>query len=283
MSLMVLCGCGRLDSIDYSPKVTPEEFLGSQPHMHMRLPAADFILIQPSSTAIVYSVALLTLFVGLYFLRVRSGQQARLWWGVGLLLSGFGALLAGTSYQAFGYEIKCAGREFCTWTSWWEVAYLMFTGAGTNAMLAAVACSCTTALSRRTVFFYAAANATVYVVVVLAGALVPVRFLVSFECLMLAAAPSLVLALTLTGRAYFMHRDTAGLALLGAWVGLAMVMAAYVLAQAMGITQKLWANGFWFTENDVLHTGMILWVLYLAAALPKRVEDCHDPVAGKLP
>jgi hypothetical protein len=275
--LAALHGCGRLDSIDYSPKVTPEEFLGSQPHLHVRLSAVDFMLIQPSSTVIVYFVALLTMAVGLYFLQLRNNQRSRLWWGFGLLLSGFGALLAGTSYQAFGYEIKCAGREFCAWTSWWEVAYLIFTAAGMNAMLVAVACSCTAAKFRRIVSAYALVSAVAYVGAVLTGALVPVRFLVSFECLMLAAVPSLVLALVLTGRVFLMRRDAASLALLGAWAGLVMVMAAYVLAQSMDITHRLAPGGIWFTENDVLHTGMILWALYVAAALPKRVEDYHDP------
>jgi hypothetical protein len=238
---------------------------------------ADFILIQPSSTVIVYSVALLTLGVGLHFLRVRNNQQTRLWWGIGLLLLGFGALLAGTSYQAFGYEIKCSGREFCTWTSWWEVAYLIFSAAGMNAMLVAVAYSCTTGTLRKVLSACAAASAAVYVGVVLTGALVPVRFLVSFECLMLAAAPAVVLAFILTGRFFLERRDPMSLALLGTWAGFVMVIVAYVLALAMGITQKLRTEGIWFTENDVLHMGMILWMLHIATALPRRVEDMRDP------
>jgi len=52
--------------------------------------------------------------VGLRFLLDQRGQQSRMWWGIGLLLTGLGALAAGTSYQAFGYELKCNGRETCT-------------------------------------------------------------------------------------------------------------------------------------------------------------------------
>jgi hypothetical protein len=227
---------------------------------------------------IVYSVSLLlAVGVGLYFLRVRNNQQTRLWWGIGLLLSGVGALLAGTSYQAFGYEIKCAGREFCTWTRWWEVTYLIFSAAGMNAMLVAVTYSCTTGTLRKALSAYAAASAVVYAGVVLTGAFVPVRFLVSFECLMLAAAPAIVLALILTGRAFHERRDRMSLALLRTWGGFVMVIVAYILTLAMGITQKLWTEGIWFTENDVLHVGMILWILHIATALPKRVEDMRDP------
>lgn len=275
--LTALSGCGRLDSIDYSPKITPEEFLGSLPYWHVKFAGADFILIQPGSTVIVYSVALLTMGAGMHFLRLRRGQRTRLWWGIGLLLSGFGALLAGTSYQAFGYEIKCAGRQFCTWTSWWEVAYLIFTAAGMNAMLVAVAYSCTTGTRRKAVSAFAAAGTAVYAGVVLAGAFVPVRFPVSFECLMLAATPAMVLALILTGRAFHECRNPMNLALLRTWAGLVLVIVAYLLAQAVGITQMLWTRGIWFTENDVLHAGMILWILHVAVHLPKTVEDMHDP------
>jgi hypothetical protein len=254
--------CHRLDAIEYEPKVTPEQFLQSQPYLHLRFASLDFTLIQPSSTVMVYAVALLTMGAGLRFLKLRHNQRTRLWWGIGLLLSGFGALLAGTSYQAFGYEIKGAGRAFCTWTSWWEVAYLLFSAAGMNAMLVAVAYSCTTGTLRKTLSAYAATSAVVYTGVVLTGAFAPVRFLVSFECLMLAAAP-----------AFHERRDRMSLALLRTWGGFVMVIVAYIGALAMGITQRLWARGIWFTENDVLHVGMILWVLYIAVALPKAVED----------
>ena len=65
---------------------------------------------------------------GLYFFRIRQGQRSRLWWGVALVLWAAGALLAGTSYEAFSYAIKCAGRPACVWTSGWEVAYLVLSG-----------------------------------------------------------------------------------------------------------------------------------------------------------
>ena len=56
-----------------------------------------------------------------------------------MLLGGLAALAAGTSYQAFGYQIKCVGQETCAWTSWWEVIYLMFQQVSMDAMLVAIA------------------------------------------------------------------------------------------------------------------------------------------------
>ena len=94
---------------------------------------------------------------------------------------------------------------------------------------------------------------------------------------MLAATPSLALALILASRSYCERRDRMSLALLGTWAGFVMVIVAYVLALAMGITQILWTRGIWFTENDVLHVGMILWILRITVALPRTVEDMRGP------
>ena len=109
-----------------------------------------------------------------------------MWWGIALILWGVGALLAGTSYEAFSYAIKCAGRPACVWTSWWEVLYLILSVASVDAMLLAEAYACTTGRWRRALTIYAVVNAAVYAIVVLIGALIPVKFLISFELLILS-------------------------------------------------------------------------------------------------
>ena len=70
---------------------------------------------------LVFLLAGLWVASGVSFLRTRRGQRSRAWLGVALILGGVGAALAGVSYQAFSYELKCAGLELCRLTNGWEV------------------------------------------------------------------------------------------------------------------------------------------------------------------
>ena len=200
-----------------------------------------------------------------------------------MVLWGAGALLAGTSYEAFSYALKCAGRPACVWTSEWEVLYLILSVASVDAMLLAEAVACTVGKWRRALTIYAVANMAVYVVVVLSGALIPVKFLISFELLVLFAAPAIVIFFILNGVRYARLRDDMDLALLGAWTWLALTLGAYFLYLMLGITQTLWARGIWFSENDVLHIGLIVWMIYLARVVARRVKDATEMAAKAIP
>jgi hypothetical protein len=59
------------------------------------------------------------------------------------------------------------------------------------------------------------------------------------------------------------------------------VNAAYYAYWAAGITQTLWQDGegFYFSENDVLHVGYIAWLLYLAFGLGPRLADAPQEPA----
>lgn len=273
LSVLALSGCGQLDSIPFDPPQTPETWLAIQPVADLTIAAQTVILVQPSTTAIVYLLGLLTIGVGLYFWRIRDGQASRRWWSIALLLWGIGALLAGTSYEAFSYQIKCAGRVACIWTSWWEIIYLVLSVASIDAMVMAQAHACATGKPRKRLALYALANLGLYVTAVLIGAFVPIKFLISFELLILAAAPSILIFFSLNGWRYYQQRNPMDLALLGAWAWLALTMAAYFVYLLSGLTQTLWAQGRWFSENDVLHIGLILWMVYLALVVAQRVRD----------
>ena len=272
-SLLASSGCGRLDSIPHSPKQTAESWLEIQPFVNIEIGSKNIVLVQPSSTLFVYLLGALTIGVGLHFLRIRGKHRSRTWWGIALLLWGLGALSAGTSYQAFSYEIKCAGRELCSWTSWWEVVYLVLSMASVNAMMMAEAYSCSAGKWRKVMSLFALVSIALYVVVVLIGALVPVKFLISYELLILVAAPNILVFLVLNGWRYRRLRDDMDLALSGTWIWLSITLGMYFLYLALGITHELWAQGVWFSENDVLHIGLIIWMIYIALVVANRVVD----------
>lgn len=273
ISLLFLSACGRLDSILYSPPHTSQSWLTIQPTLPIKIGALEIIIVQPSTSIIVYLLGIVTIVAGLYFLHIRDDQRSRLWWGVALLLWGLGALLAGTSYEAFSYHIKCAGREACVWTSGWEVLYLLLSVASVDAMLVAVAYSCTVHTGRRALLIYALANLTLYTVLLLVGVLIPVKFLVSFELLIIFAAPTVLILLILNGWRYIKFRLRLDLVLLITWIWLILTLAAYFVYLILEITPALWRGGIWFSENDVLHIGLIIWMLYLALVVAKAVKD----------
>lgn len=242
----------------------------------------DILLVQPSTSIIVYLLGLVTIVAGVYFLRIREGQRARLWWGIALLLWGVGALLAGTSYEAFSYHIKCAGREWCVWTSAWEVLYLLLSVASVDAMLIAVAYSCAEGRGRKALCLYAVANLILYATLLLIGILLPSQFLASFELLILFTGPSVLILLILNGWRYIKFGQRLDLLLFITWIWLVLTLMAYFVYLILGITAALWARRIWFSENDVLHIGLIIWMLYLALVLARQVNDGPQAVLSPL-
>jgi hypothetical protein len=220
-------------------------------------------------------LGLLTIGVGLNFWWLRGDQASRLWEGISLLLWGIGALLAGTSYQAFGYQIKCAGRETCAWTSWWEVIYLMLQQVSMDALLVAIACSCTEGMLQTVLLGYALLSAGVYIIVTFIGGILPVKSLITFELMVWVSTPPFLIMLILNAWRYYRLGTAMDLALVGAWVWLLLILTAYWLYDKLEITPKLWAKGkgIWFSQNDVLHIGLILWMIYIATVVAERVQD----------
>ena len=272
----VISGFSRLESIRYSnPELTPENWCEIQPCMKVKITSREIILTQPTSTFFVYLLGILTIGVGIYFFWIRGSELSRLWWGISLVLWGIGALIAGTSYQAFAYEIKCAGRQSCAWTSWWEVIYLMFQQVSMNAILVAVSYSCTTGSLRLALLVYALVSSVLYVIITLIGGIVPVKSFITFNLMVWVSTPIILLVLILNGWRYYILRDSMDFVLLGTWILLLITSAAYYLYDHLDITEKLWekGTGIWFSQNDVLHIGLILWVIYIATIVADLIKD----------
>ena len=269
---VLLAGCGRLDELQYSPATTPDQWCQQRPCVEV----GDTILNEPLGTVLVFGLALLWLIVGTYFLLTRAGQRSRAWFGLALLLGGVSAALAGISYQALSYVLKCEGLQYCRLTNGFEVGYSLTQAFSVSAMLVAVAYACTTGGTRRGFLTYAGVNAGVYVLVTVIAVMLPSAVLLSFPVLMLFAVPGLVMVIVIAARrrADQMARVILNIALLQI-----LVQAAYFAYYAAGITQTLWddGKGFYFSENDVLHVGMILWLVYVWRALGPLLRDVDAP------
>lgn len=271
LAVLPLAGCARLDELLVTPTVTPAEWCRQRPCVEV----GDVVVAEPTSTVLVFALAALWVAAGVYFAVTRRSQHSRTWLAVALVLGGVGAALAGVSYQAFSYELKCAGRTACVWTSGFEVGYSVTQAASVSAMLVAVSYALASVRGRWAVAWYAAANVIVYAVLAVVGMWLPSRALLSFEVLMLFALPGIVIVIVLAARAYSRNRDALSRSLLWAAVLLVVVQVAYFAYYAAGVTALLWADGtgVWFSENDVLHVGMVLWLVYVTVVVGRTLSD----------
>jgi hypothetical protein len=268
-------GCGRLAELLYEPLTTPQQWCEQRPCITI----GDIVFNEPLGSFLVFLLASLWIGVGIHFLRTRRGQRSRAWLGVALILGGVGAAQAGIGYQAFSYMLKCAGREYCQLTNGLEVGYSLTQAVSVSAMLTAVAYACAAGGLRRALIVYSAVNAAVYILVTIGGVMMPSRTLLSFEILMLFALPGIILVILIAARGIRASRQATNRSLLVAALLLLLVQVAFFSYAAAGITQQLWqgGRGFYFSENDVLHVGMIAWLAYVFAAVGKYLVDYEMP------
>ena len=277
--VLLVSACGRLDELAYEPATTPVQWCQRRPCIAV----GDVVVDEPLGSFLVFLLALLWIGVGVYFLRSRRGQRSRAWLGVALVLGGVGAAQAGISFQAFGYELKCTGREWCLLTNAFEVGYSVTQALSVSAMLIAVAYACTAPGAwRRGLIGFAAVNAVAYGLASIAGVMLPDRTLLSFEVLMLFALPGIALVIAVAGIRQRRSRDPLDRSLVAAAVLLLLVQVAYFSYAAAGVTQQLWRGGagFYFSENDVLHVGMIGWLGYVFATLGTHLRDAEKRPSG---
>lgn len=195
----VLVGCKSLNNLLYLPKTTPEEWCKMRPCVDL----GSFILNEPLGTLLVFLLAFLWIGSGVYFLKDSRGQKSRFWFGISLILGGIGAAQAGISYQAFSYELKCAGLEYCKLTNEFEIGYSLTQAASASAMLSAVALACSKGWFRVGLIWYCILNTIIYLVLTIIGVATLNKVLLSFEVLMLFALPGVLFVLLISGSKYF--------------------------------------------------------------------------------
>ncbi len=260
----------NIEKLKHNPPVRSDQWCENQPCIEW----GDWTISQPTSSVLVYVLALITIWVAYLFLKDHRNQHSRKWWGISLLLGGVGAFLAGTSFQAFGFMIKCSGKTICDLTSWWEIAYNILTVWGAGALLIAIAYSSMNAQAQKWSKAYAFLSSLIYTVVCLVGAFKPNAFMVSFELMILFSLPIYVYIILLHFIQLLKNKSQLVKRFLYCWGILALTLAAYYFYLTTNITQILWTNGIWFSENDVLHVLMIVWCFYIYFYLLDVVEDC---------
>jgi hypothetical protein len=274
LAAVPLAACGSLDELQYSPATTPEQWCDQRPCIEV----GGTVFNEPLGSFLVFSLALLYIGVGIYFLVTRRAQHSRAWFGAFLILGGVGAALAGTSYQAFSYVLKCEGWDYCRLTSGFEVGYSVTQTFGVSAMLIAVAWACTTGGARRGFTIYAVVNAVLYVVITIIGVTAPNAALLSYSMLILFYLPGAIMIAVIAARRYRRDHDAMSRSILIALALQIVVQVAYYAYYAAGLTQTLWddGDGFYFSENDVLHVGLILWLIYVWKALGPTLRDADS-------
>lgn len=277
ISILSLSACSRLAGIPAPPPAnTPADYLASRPYVELSFGGTGFILTEPSSSVFILALGLLTIGLGAHFLRTRGVERSRFWWGLSFIAWGIGALLAGTSYQAFAYEIKSAGRAVSSWTSWWEIFYMLFTVASIGAMTMGVAYASASGRLRKALTVYAVVDVVLYFAVCLTGAFLPNKFLVSFELMVLFTWPGYLAFFVINLRRYLKGRTKLDRSLIVTWVSLFVVMGGYYAYLLSGLGEALWARGLWFNANDFLHVGLIGWMIYIRLNVSKELRDAEE-------
>jgi len=270
-TVFLFVSCSRLDNLTWD--VSADTWLATHSYTRVQTLGLDFILAEPSSTIIVYGLGLILLLASFLTLRKKEKSTARTLWAVGLFVWGISTFAAGTSYQAFSYELKCAGRAISLWTTWWEIWYLMLFVVSMNVIAASVAFSSAKGILRKGILSYSILNTIVYLALVLTGAFIPNYFMTSFECMVLFVGPTFVFLLIINIRRYLREKRKIDFGLALGWLCMFLTVLAYFLFYLSGIAAQLWKNGIWFNANDVLHIALILWIAYYLFCINPYIED----------
>lgn len=263
----LLVGFGKISEIEWG--ITPQEWLNN--HWYVRW--NDFVLAEPSSTFFVFSLAIVILLLSIRFLRSANHQKSRFWFGLSMLAWSLSTFSAGVSYQILSYELKCAGRSVCLWTTPWEIVYLFLYVVSVKLLVIAVSICCGSDRIRKIFLGYALMMGIIYSAILMVGMWVPNQFLISFELMVLFLVPSYLLMFVLNLGNYRKTRRLIDIRLIRSWIGMLLITVAYFVFYLSGVSGWLWQRGIWFNANDVLHLLLIVWALYIRFNVLPLVAD----------
>lgn len=256
---------GQVNTILMDPMITAADLNAQAPSIDL----GGLVLQQPSSTALVFLLGLITILVGMGYVRYQSFIQR--WLGINFILWGLGAWVAGISYQAFGAALKCVGDAPCSWTNGVELFYMVLTVLSINALLVAYS-GFTEGKVRHQLQRGAMFSVITYGLFQGLGMILPIQFLLSYEFMLIFLATNILLmtAISYRRKAQPLHRR-----LWQIWLLFLGVNAAYFVALFSGYATPLYQNtGLWFNENDVLHVLLAVWmVLWITLVKPQDFDE----------
>jgi hypothetical protein len=254
------------------PRMTPLAYLGSKPYVTL---FGTWVLSVPSSTLFVYALGVQIIVLG-----VTLNRRGHTTWAWSLIFWGIGTILAGTSYQAFGYELKCAGRDYCLFTSWFELAYLFSTAISIALMGYAFSEDLMPKASGILFRKVIGTALVIYTFLLMLGAASGTRFLISYELFTLFWMPFFVFYFIRNIINFTKTKSGVDKAFIVFWLFFLGVNVSYYVYHFLGLTDWLYtSNGLWFSDNDVLHVGLILWFLFFQIRIMPELdmtEGHHD-------
>lgn len=142
-------------------------------------------------------------------------------------------------------------------------------------MLVSLVYAATNGFVKRGILIYVFLNATIYSLVILFGIIQPNKFLLSFEMLVIFTLPSIAIVIINSLVRYVKYQYLLDKFILKSMILFILVNTTYFIYQKAEICNSLYKNGegFYFSENDVLHLGMIFWIIYFVKKVGKNLKD----------
>jgi hypothetical protein len=262
----------NVPSILAAPLITPSAYLSQKPYIDL----GGLIIMVPSSSVFIFGLGIFTIFIGGRFLKDKQFLQD--YYGVALVFWGVGALLAGMSYQSFGYELKCATNEYCLFTSWFELAYYYFTAISIAVLSDAVIKTIRPHQDNKWFNLYFYAMFVVYVIILVIGSVFEIQLFITYELFTVFFMPMFVLLFVVSVIYYRRNKDLLNYKFIHLWLIFLVVNISYYVYYLSGATAFLYEQtNIWFSANDVLHVLLIGWMAVIYFELkPLIVKERLD-------
>lgn len=247
-----------------TPLITPEAYLTSKPSIEL---FNRLIIIVPTSSIIVYLLGIQIIWISIVL--IKDHQRV---WGISLLFWGIGTILAGTSYQTLGYELKCNNQTNCLFTSWFELAYLFVTAISISLMVKAFAEKFTENNLKKYLKGYGHIALIIYTIILMIGAAMQNQLMISYELFTLFFMPLFLVFFIINIHNFKTNKNKLDYSFIVLWILFLIVNLGYYIYYFLDITSMLYTNtGIWFSANDILHVGLMIWFGYFYFHIRKEL------------